>query len=209
MGKYEFAKGLIKFMSRINFLEGNRIFLRALLESDVKGPYLSWLNDKEVCLGNSHHVFPYHEHQALEYIRGQNNSQNSLVLAIVLKDEDKHIGNIALQRINWVYRTAELAILLGDKSEWHKGFGLESSKLIIEHGFSTLNLNKIYCSTFCSNHGMSKLAKSLGMQQEGIRRQAAYKNGQFLDILDFGILAKEFQASKKQEQSFATKQEVL
>ncbi|OGT37970.1 MAG: hypothetical protein A3F11_03090 [Gammaproteobacteria bacterium RIFCSPHIGHO2_12_FULL_37_14] len=175
----------------IRFISGNRIYLRPLIEADVDGPYPTWLNDEEVCQGTSHHTYPYTRRDALDYVQQANHTSRALILAIVLQEKHLHIGNIALQQINWVYRTADLAILLGDKSQWRKGYGLEAGRLLLVHGFIKLNLNRITCATYENNTGMIKLALSLGMKQEGIRRQAAYKSGQYLDIIEFGLLRKE------------------
>jgi len=174
------------------FIEGDRLYLRPLSEHDADGPYPSWLNDEIVCQGNSHHVYPYSKKQAIDYIQNATSTDQELILAIVLKEGGLHIGNIALQRINWIYRSAEFTILLGDKSQWGKGYGLEAGRLLIKHGFSALNLNRIECATFETNVAMKKLALALGMGEEGVRRQAAYKDGQYLDIVDFGILREEF-----------------
>jgi len=174
------------------FLEGDRLYLRLLLETDADGPYLHWLNDATVCQGNSHHVYPYSKKQALEYIQYAANTDKELILAIVLKARDRHIGNVALERIHPIYRSAQFAILLGDKSQWSKGYGLEAGQLLIRHGFSALNLNRIECATFETNMAMRKLAVALGMREEGVRKQAAYKDGRYLDIVEFGLLREEF-----------------
>ena len=174
------------------FLEASDIYLRPLHADDANGPYPFWLNDDEVCRGTSHHIYPYTKKSASEYIEQANAATHALILAIVTKNNNKHIGNIALQQINWVYRRAEFAILLGDKSIWGKGYGYQAAKLIIDHGFNALNLHRIECATFENNQGMCKLAQALGMQQEGLRRQSAFKNNKFLDIIEFGILREEY-----------------
>ena len=178
-------------MADVKFLVGERVYLRPLLDRDAAGSYPFWLNDHDVCQGTSHHIYPYSRENALEYIVQSHDVQKALVLAMVLRENDKHIGNIALQRLNWIYRTAEFAILLGDKTEWGKGYALEAARLLIKHGFTALNLNRIECATFDNNEGMKKLALTLGMKQEGVRREAAYKNGEFLDIVEFGVLRDE------------------
>src|SRR5436190_11475099 len=109
-------------VSAAPFLVGPRLFLRTLTEADADGPYPSWLNDPEVCRGNSHHVFPYTREAALAYIRRVAEARDELVLAVVLHEGDRHIGNIALHNIRPVYRSAELAILIGDRSAWGKGY---------------------------------------------------------------------------------------
>ena len=111
-------------MFNLKFLEGKRIYLRPLIETDIEGPYPTWLNDEEICQANSHHIYPYSKKKAMDYIQHVNNTDRMLVLAIVLQEKNQHIGNIALQQINWIYRSAEFAILLGDKNYWGQGYGL-------------------------------------------------------------------------------------
>jgi len=39
---------------------------------------------------------------------------------------------------------------------------------------------------------MKKLAIKLKMREEGLRREAIYKNGRYLDIVEYGVLRHEF-----------------
>jgi RimJ/RimL family protein N-acetyltransferase len=174
------------------FLEGPRLILRGLTEADADGPYPAWLNDAETCRGNAHHVRPFDEEEAREYIRAVRKDASQLVLAITVRDHGTHIGNIALQAIHPLFRRAELSILLGDPRTHGKGYGLEASRLLCRHGFEALNLHRIQCGTYADNAGMIGLAKSLGMREEGRRRQAAWKDGRHVDVVEFGMLREEF-----------------
>lgn len=178
--------------SDLPFIDGKRIFLRGLLESDLEEDYLNWLNDAEVCMGNSHHLFPYNESMGRSFILEKGSSSNELVLAIVLKKNNHHIGNIALQAIHHVNRSAEFSILIGEKECWGKGYASEAGQLICTHGFNTLNLHRISCGTYKNNIGMQKLAESLGMLSEGVRRKAVFSDGEYIDILEYGVLKDEF-----------------
>jgi len=175
------------------FLVGTGVYLRPLVESDVEGPYVTWFNDEEVCRGNSHHVFPYTRAEALEFIQQAARTRDELVLAIILREEDVHIGNIALQRIHRIYRSADLAIVIGEKTAWGKGYGKEAGRLLCDHGFGAINLHRIGCSTFSDNTGMRELAVALGMKEEGVRRQAAFKHGGYVDVIDYGVLREEYE----------------
>jgi ribosomal-protein-alanine N-acetyltransferase len=175
-------------MTQQTFLEGTTIFLRPLDKADVEGNYSKWMNDKYITQFNSHGIFPATKESLLNYISSLNDSAKSMVLAIVTKDKQFHIGNISLQEINWVNRSAELAFLLGEKEFWGKGIMYEAGMLIISHAFNALNLHRIYCGTSIENIGMRKLATKLGMQEEGIRKQAIYKNGRYLDIIEYGMV---------------------
>jgi len=175
-----------------SFLSDERIFLRALEEADLDGNYIQWLNDEDVRKFTSHRIFPYTKGAALEYIRNSWNRQDSLILAIVLKNNNKHIGNISLQNINFINRSAEFAIIVGEKDYWGKGYSKEASVLLFKHAFFVINLNRIYCTTAAENIPMQKLAIYLGMQKEGCRRQNVWIIDKFMDGYDYGILRKEF-----------------
>lgn len=175
------------------FLQGESIYLRPLEESDLTMEYVSWLNDTEVCEFNSHAVFPYTKEKMNAYYQHLQQSQASnIVLAIIDNNNQTHIGNISLQGINWVDRNAEYAILLGNKTYWGKGVAAEASILMCEFGFSRLNLHRIYCGTSSKNIGMQKLATKMNMKQEGIRKEAIFKNGEYLDIIEYGVLKNDF-----------------
>jgi RimJ/RimL family protein N-acetyltransferase len=162
------------------------------MEKDLTSSYLQWLNDEEVCRSNSHAVFPNTEQKMRAYFDSLQSQQQHVVLAIVHAESGKHIGNISLQNINWISRNGEFAILLGDKEYWGSGYGEEAAQLIVDYGFSRLNLHRIYCGTFEDNEGMKKLAARLKMKQEGLRREAVYKNGSYHNVLEFGVLKSEY-----------------
>lgn len=177
------------------FLEGENFYLRNLSKEDINGSYIHWFDDSEVCKMNSHHRFPNSQESMIKYIESVNNYSDKLVLAIINKDDKAHIGNVSLQNINYINRSAEFAIIIGEKKYWGKGVGKQCGKLIIEHGFSELNLHRMHCGTLCENYGMINLAKSLGFKKEGVRRQAEFKNDKYIDIIEFGILKKEWKVN--------------
>jgi len=176
----------------IPFLEGDRLYLRGLVEEDAYGRYPTWFNSQTVCRHNSHHVFPYTVDNALDYIRAVRNRKDALVLAIILQEGDAHIGNIALQNIDFLCLSAELSIVIGEEWAWGKRYGRDAGHLICGHGFDALNLNRIYCGTYAENIAMQHLAAQLGMRKEGCRRQAAFKRGQYVDVVEYGVLRDEY-----------------
>ena len=171
-----------------NFLEGEKVYLRQLEPCD--SDYFRWFNNPIICQGNSHCIYPMTRSQVLEYIDSLDSRKDVLALAIIDKKVGNHIGNISLQNIHPVYRSAELAIIL-DNIAWAKGFATEAVKLIIAHGFNALNLHRISCATFRHNQGMRSLAIKAGFRIEGICKQAAWKDGNWVDVVEYGLLDKE------------------
>ena len=174
------------------FLQGSNIYLRALEERDLTSDYFQWLQDDEICRQNSHAVFPNTEKAMLEFLRRAQDTGAAVVLAIISKAEDRHVGNVSLQQIDWVSRNAEFAILIGSLEAHGQGIGSEAAELVVRYGFERLNLHRIYCGTFAENLAMRRLAEKLGMKGEGVRRQAAYKSGRYVDVHEYGLLREEF-----------------
>jgi len=188
-------------MRRHLFLAGARIYLRNLEPDDVEGNYGYWLNDPEVCRFNAHHRFPYAKDDLRGYIEGLNGARDRLVLAIIDREGDQHVGNISLQSIDPIERSAEFAIVIGEKTAWGKGFSKEAARLILDHGFGALNLHRVCCGTSAENTPMQKLALAMGFSLEGRRREALYKDYQYWDILEYGLLRREWKRVADGEES--------
>jgi ribosomal-protein-alanine N-acetyltransferase len=172
----------------MTFLESKNLIFRPLEEADVFGNYSKWLNDQEIVFFNSHGRFPQTRESLLQYIQSKSQDTRQLVLAIVYKETNMHIGNISLQSINWIDRNAEIAFLLGEKLFWGKGVMFEAGNVLLNHAFNSLNLHRVYCGTSSQNIGMQKLAIKLGMMQEGVQKDAIFKNGKYQDIFTYAKL---------------------
>ena len=98
---------------------------------------------------------------------------NQLVLAVVCRKDGLHIGNIGLVGIDYISRAAEFTVVIGDRVHWGKGLGKEAARLLCDHAFLSLNLNRISCGTFENNVAMCKLAAYLGIVVYLIGRRRA------------------------------------
>lgn len=181
------------------FLIGKLVYLRALELEDLTGNYFQWFNDPEVCRFNSHGRFPNNMEKMEAYLHRAYTDPSLVVFAIISQENDAHVGNISLQGINLIDRSAEYAIILGEKEYWGKGVAKEASDLILQYAFRVLNLCRVYCGTSEDNTGMQKLAAYMGMTEEGRRREAIYKNGVYHDIVEYGILYREYFAKQQGE----------
>ncbi|MCE5181779.1 MAG: GNAT family N-acetyltransferase [Anaerolineaceae bacterium] len=164
-------------------------YVRPLDENDLDGPYPAWFNDLGVCRYNSHAKFFKTRAFFANYVN-QLNTEDRVVWAIC-HSTDGHIGNVSLQDICLINRTAEFAILIGDQRHWGKGIGLAAGKKIVHHAFFRLNIERIYCGTASINEGMKRLARAMGMTLEGTRRQHFYLEGSRVDLLEYGMLRNE------------------
>jgi RimJ/RimL family protein N-acetyltransferase len=172
------------------FLTGERCSLRPLRREDVDGPWTDWFNDPEVTQHMLRGVFPNTREQQLEFYESVvSGSQSDLVLAIVTGPDEKHVGTIGLHRIDWVNRSAEYGIVIGEPSARGSGIGLEATLLICRHGFQRLNLHRIWLGVLASHEKAIAMYERIGFQREGVLREEVLRDGRREDKLIMGLLA--------------------
>lgn len=141
-----------------------------------------WFFDLDVCKYNAHgrmsHQFPNYD---------QIDSNNQCLFAVILQKTNVHIGNVLLD-INWVNRSAEYSCIFGERNYWNMGFGFEATEMMFIHGFDVLNLNRIWLGTPETNIAMGKIARRLDMVYEGRLMSDMYLEGEYHDVMRYGIL---------------------
>jgi RimJ/RimL family protein N-acetyltransferase len=69
---------------------------------------------------------------------------------------------------------------------------------MLQHGFDDMNLHRIFLRVYATNPRAMACYKAAGFLQEGVLRQAIYKNGVYIDEIIMGILKDEWDQLKKQ-----------
>lgn len=172
------------------FLIGERLYLRPLEESDIP-TCLRWINDPEVTRTLATYR-PWNELREREWFQGNYKDDREIVLAITLKENDKHLGNIGLHAIQWKDRQAELGIMIGEREEWDKGYGAEAIGLMLEYGFERLGLHRIYLRVYGHNPRAQRCYEKAGFRREGVMRESVFSEGRYWDTLFMGILDREW-----------------
>jgi RimJ/RimL family protein N-acetyltransferase len=101
------------------------------------------------------------------------------------------LGHVGLYGIDYRIRTAEFAIMIGERSAQGKGIGRRCTTFVVEYAFSQLNLNRVSLQVLESNERAIKLYRSVGFIEEGRLRQAQYKDGRYLDVVVMSVLRSE------------------
>lgn len=181
------------------FITGEKIYLRGLEKDDLKENMFQWANDSEV----THYMFMGATPNSMELLEEEYEqlirSKNDVVFACIERETDIHIGNVGLYIIDWISRSAESRIIIGEKEYWNKGYGTEATKLSIGYGFEKLNLNKVWLGVNAEHIGAIKAYENAGFVHEGVLRQEIYRNGKYYDAIRMSILRKEYFALKEQK----------
>ncbi len=158
---------------------GERIYLRRLKEDDASQKYCDWLNDPEVNKYLETRKSTIDELK--QYIRKQLSDPNSFFVGVFDKENDKHVGNIKLEPIDWTKKRAIFGILIGDKEYWGKGIGAEATKLIVDHAFRSMGLEKIELGVIAENRRAITSYEKVGFKTVKIKEKAVNHDGILYD----------------------------
>ena len=150
--------------------------------------YLGWLNDAEV---NKYLEVPKQNHlnDLVHYVE-QCVKSKILFWAIIKKQDSKHIGNIKIDPINTKHGYAEYGILMGDKTEWGKGYAKEASRAVIKYCFDVLQLRKINLGVIEEHTAAYSLYKSLDFVTEGIYKKHIKLESNYCDVIRMAVFNK-------------------
>lgn len=173
---------------------GERVRLRAVEKTDLD-QFFRWVNDPEVVAGTSLYrpLSLADEETWFENMRQAPPDEHPLVIEI--RQGGGHwlsIGNLGLFGLQWRVRSAELGIMIGEKSYWDQGYGSEAIRLLLKHAFVTLNLHRVFLRVFEFNQRAIRAYEKIGFVHEGRLRQADYYQGKYIDVLLMGMLNSEW-----------------
>jgi RimJ/RimL family protein N-acetyltransferase len=175
------------------FLQGNKVCLRPIEISDL-GNLHRWINDPEIRQFLKNYT-PLNLQAEREYIEALTSRKNDISFAIVKREGNEHIGSIALHQINWKDRLANTGTMIGEKQYWGQGYGTEAKLLLLRYAFDTLNLHRVCSKVYDFNSRSLAYAKKCGYVQEGVMRKHIFRDGNYHDVVFFGVFREEFEAA--------------
>ena len=172
---------------------GKRIRLRAIEKEDIPR-FVEWLNDREVTANLLMHDPMSTLQEERWHQRMLERPMEEQPLCIEVKETGgwNLIGNVGLFDYNWLNRSAEIGIFIGDKLHWDQGFGAEAMHLMAGHGFKDHGLNRIYLQVFATNPRGVHCYEKAGFVHEGQLRQAQWLDGKFVDVIVMSLLSEDW-----------------
>lgn len=171
---------------------GQRIRLRPV-EKDDLSRFVKWFADPELRTYLDAYL-PFSLAQEEKWFDGNLTKGETQVWAIDAQPDDGsaghwvHIGSCNFHRIDQRNRIGELGIVIGAPDYRGQGYGADAVQTLVEFGFYTLNLNRVYLRVFADNVRAIRCYEKVGFQLEGRLRQDNYHNGVYRDTLLMGLL---------------------
>ena len=173
-------------------LQSDRLVFRPISLVYLTERYVSWLNNPE--------VYKYLEtggNYTLEMLKDyliEVEHKKMLFWGIHIKHSDEHIGNIKIDPVNRRHGLGEYGILMGEPSQWGKGYAKEASLRILDYSFTIQNLRKITLGVVSSNAAAVHLYKSLNFEIEGVYKKHGYYQGEYIDVIRMALFNPKWQS---------------
>lgn len=175
---------------------GEKVRLRPIERDDLPR-FVEWFSDPEV----RRYLLVYlpfslaQEERWFENLLGRLERQTDVLLAIETAD-GVHIGNLGLHSIDWKNRNAELGIAIGEKAYWGQGYGTDAIHTLLGLAFREMNLHRVFLRVNVDNARGIRCYEKVGFRQEGISRDAIFREGAYHDQYVMSILESEFKANE-------------
>lgn len=171
------------------FFTSDRIRLCAPTDEDVR-QMLVWYED-DVYLRNvdTEPAYPLSKQKIEKQLE---ETLGAYYFHIRTREENRLIGFVTLHSIEWNNQSANLAIGIGSPSDRGIGLGDEALKLILNYAFMELSLYRVGLEVIAYNKDAVKLYKKNGFIQEGVFREAVYRDNRRFDRIAMSLLREEW-----------------
>ena len=176
----------------IKKIKGDNVYLSPISLDDTE-QYTHMINDLKVSVGIGHPAYI----NIMDYEREReflNSIKDGKIFAVRLIENDELLGNIELFNVNILQKNAYLGIMLGNPEYQRKGYGKEAINLILDYGFSFLNLYSVSLTVFEYNEVAYNLYKKVGFKEIGRLRKRVEIMGKRYDEIIMDILKEEFES---------------
>lgn len=163
---------------------GRAIYLRAPNKADADGAWHTWFSDPETTQYLSDRYWPNTIDLQKDFFDSIQHDKSRLVLSILDKETDIHLGVCSLGSISWVHRYADIALIIGEKQFRNGQVAIEAISLLLEIAFLRLNLRNVKGSYIGSNPATEMLMKLFDFDISGRNIGLLNFRGKYVDSIN-------------------------
>jgi RimJ/RimL family protein N-acetyltransferase len=182
-------------MARNALLTGARVYLRAAEIEDAAAIARLIANETETFMERGRLPGSPLRHEPI-FEQGKHQPPDYIVLVVCLLADDRVIGTMELEEIDWLNRTAETGAWIYDVAYRGQGYGPEAKHLLLEYAFDHLHLHALRSWVFELNTRSAAAVQRQGYQPAGRVSWDDFKNGAWHDVLLFDVLRDEWLAAR-------------
>ena len=184
-------ENLLHIFSRMPRLGTERLILRPMRVSDA-GDMFEYAKNPDVTRYLLWRPHPNIEHTRsyLEYLAGRYRLGMHYEWAVILKEENRMIGTCGFCAVDCANNKGEIGYVLNPQ---YRGREImpEAVHRVLRFGFDMMGLHRIEARYMMGNDASRRVMDKVGMQFEGVQREAMLVKGAYRDIGVCAILSNE------------------
>lgn len=151
-----------------------------------------WYQDPELARLTRYQLRPMTRDEVERFFHSRLVSPDSVAYAIHERGTDRFIGITTFSAVDGDNGSALFHITIGERDAWGRGFGTETTRLMLAHAFERLGLHRIGLSVFEFNERAIRSYEKAGFCVEGRLREAILRDGRYWDEVQMGALGPEW-----------------
>jgi len=169
-------------------------YLRPIEQSDLDSIANWYQQVEDVSVFDRQVPLPINKDEVKQIISDQirDRAQNRCYWFVAEDEHNNAVGMTGLEQVSNIHGSAIVPIFVD--SQWRRsGIGIRLLCLMMEMAFKQLRLHRISTVYRADNKASETLIKQCGFVQEGVARQAWFGKGEYFDLINVGVLAKEWE----------------
>lgn len=163
-------------------IKGEKIYLRPIIKEDIT-VLNEWKNDEETYKNLGGGFMPTSIDQQIKWLESMIDISGNNKRFIICDNENMPLGMVGLYGINWIHRTSEIGIYIGNKDAKGKGYGKEACELIEKFAKDYLNLRKIKLNVVFENKIALNMWETLGYEKVGELIKERFIKGEYKNLV--------------------------
>lgn len=162
-------------------LKGENIYLRALEPEDLDFVYFIE-NDEQIWEMSSTQT-PYSRFLIKQYLEHSYKDiyEVKQLRLVICSNDHATLGLIDLFDFSPAHNRAGIGILIAEKENRGSGYGAEALQLVVNYGFTHLNLHQLYANISEDNIISIKLFENQGFNKVGVKKDWNLVKGTYKD----------------------------
>ena len=136
------------------------------------------------------------QYEAIE--KEMEEDKNLFYFTICGREDGRFIGKALVEWIDWANGNGFIRLGIGAAEDRRKGYGSQALGMLLRYSFGELNLYRVTAVVPAYNEGAIRLFQKFGFMEEVRRRKAIHRDGEFWDLVSFGLLNAEWRAQRMQ-----------
>jgi diamine N-acetyltransferase len=173
-------------------IEGDLVALGPL-RRELLPLYQRWINDLGTMRTLGLAPLPMTSEKEQNWYDRQSKAEDDVPFTIYEREALRPIGNTGLHGVDHRDRSATFGILIGEPDCRGKGYGTETTRLMLDYAFTALGLHNVMLTVLEFNASGIRTYQKAGFKEIGRRRECRMMGGKLWDEVYMDCLSSEFE----------------